>query len=263
MADQDGKLENEEKPEVEVEGVTITIGDDEPNEEEDNKAPEWVRELRKNHRDSKKENRALKEELNALKNPKDENAVGPKPTLASCEFETDVYEDQLTEWHDKKREEDKRIAGAQSEKDKAEQAWNTTVDAHNVKKEALKVDDYADAEAYVEETFSVTQQGMMVQGADNSALVVYALYKNPKRAAELAAIKDPVKFAFAAARLEAQMKVGTRNKPETTPEILVTNKGHTSGASDAKLNRLRADAEKTGDYSELTAYNRSKKASSA
>jgi hypothetical protein len=50
----------------------------------------------------------------------------------------------------------------------------------------------------------------MLQGADNPALVVYALGKNPKKAKELSEIKDPVKFAFAVAKLEKELKVTNR-----------------------------------------------------
>jgi len=87
--------------------------------------------------------------------------------------------------------------------------------------------------------------------------LVYALGKNPTKAAALGAIKDPVEFAFAVARLEAQLKVSEK-KPATPPETRVTGNGRVSGAVDATLERLRAEAERTGDYTKVSAYKRQK-----
>ena len=90
-------------------------------------------------------------------------------------------------------------------------------------------------------------------------LVVYALGKNPKKAAELSEIKDPVKFAFAVAKLETQLKVSSR-KAATKPEKTVNGSARVSGSVDSTLERLRAEASRTGDFSKLTAYKRKLKA---
>jgi hypothetical protein len=99
---------------------------------------------------------------------------------------------------------------------------------------------------------------MILQGAENPALLVYALGKNPKRAKELASIKDPVKFAFAVARLETQLKV-TKRKASSKPDPKITGTGRVSGAVDSTLERLRADAERTGDYSKVFQYKKQKR----
>jgi hypothetical protein len=99
---------------------------------------------------------------------------------------------------------------------------------------------------------------MILQGADNPALLVYALGKNPKRAKELASIKDPVKFAFAVARLETQLKV-TKRKASSKPEPTISGTGRPSGSVDNTLERLRTEAEKTGDYSKVYAYKQRQK----
>jgi hypothetical protein len=64
-----------------------------------------------------------------------------------------------------------------------------------------------------------------------------------------------VKFAFAVSKLESQLKV-TNRKPATTPEKVLTGTGSTSGSVDSTLDKLRAEAEKTGDYTKVTAYKR-------
>jgi hypothetical protein len=83
--------------------------------------------------------------------------------------------------------------------------------------------------------------------------VVYALGKNPKRAKELAAITDPVRFATAAGKLEAQLKVTNRPKPPAPPRV-VTGSAPISGSVDSNLERLRAEAEKTGDMTKVLRY---------
>ena len=98
----------------------------------------------------------------------------------------------------------------------------------------------------------------MVQGAKNPALVVYALGKNPAKAKELASISDPVKFAFAVANLEAQLKV-TPRKPKPEPERVLSGSSRAiSGTVDSQLERLREEAARTGDMSKVMAYKRQK-----
>ena len=121
----------------------------------------------------------------------------------------------------------------------------------------MKVRDYDFAEDVVQDTLSVMQQGMIVQGAENPALLVYALGKNPKKAKELASITDPVKFAFAVAKLETNLKVTSR-KASAKPEKKISGTGRPSGSVDNTLDRLRADAEKTGDYSKVFQYKKQK-----
>ena len=99
----------------------------------------------------------------------------------------------------------------------------------------------------------------MLQGADNPALVVYALGKNPKKAQELASIKDPVKFAFAVAKLEKDLKV-TNRRAAPPPERVVSGTGRVSGAVDSTLERLREEASKSGDMTKVLAYKLKKRA---
>jgi hypothetical protein len=140
-----------------------------------------------------------------------------------------------------------------------QKAWQSKLDGYGKAKAELRVKDYEDAEAVAQELFSITQQGVVLQGADNPALVIYALGKNPKKAKELSDIKDPVKFAFAVAKLEKELKV-TNRKQAPAPERVVTGTGRSSGAVDSQLERLREEAARTGNMSKVVAYKRQKKA---
>ena len=139
------------------------------------------------------------------------------------------------------------------EQEQQQRSWQEKLSGYAKAKAELKVKDYDDAEALVQEQFNVTQQGILLQGLDNPALVVYALGKNPKRAKELASITDPVRFAAAAGKLEAQLKVTNRPKPPAPPRV-VTGSAPITGTVDSNLDRLRAEADKTGDYTKVIRY---------
>jgi hypothetical protein len=246
--------EESETPPVEEDEVVVTIGGDPEPEPEQQRAPEWVKELRRQSREDKRRIREL-ERLVQGGQPAAETkpAPGPKPTLESADYDTERYERDLAQWYEKKRQHEADLAAREAaEKAQAEQ-WQGKLNGYTEKRSSLKVRDFEDAEALVADTLSVTQQGMILAGADNPALLVYALGKNPKRAQELASIQDPVVFAWKAAKLEAELKVSNR-KPTTQPERTVTGTAPKSGTVDSNLDRLRAEAERTGDYSKVVAY---------
>ena len=135
------------------------------------------------------------------------------------------------------------------------------MDGYGKAKAELRVKDYEDAEAVAQEVFSITQQGVLLQGADNPALVVYALGKNPAKAKELASITDPVKFAFAVAKLEKDLKV-TNRRQAPAPERIISGTGRSSGAVDSTLERLREDAARTGNMTKVIAYKAQKRSAS-
>jgi hypothetical protein len=139
-----------------------------------------------------------------------------------------------------------------------QKAWQAKLDGYGKAKAELRVKDFEDAEEVAQQVFSITQQGVLLQGADNPALVVYALGKNPAKAKELAEIKDPVKFAFAVAKLEKDLKV-TNRRQAPAPERIVTGTGRSSGAVDSTLERLREDAARTGNMTKVIAYKAQKR----
>jgi len=246
-----------------VEEVVVTIGEESPPPEEDEKqAPEWVRELRKNHRELVRENRELKEKVAATTTTETKPVtVGAKPELDDFNYDTEKFEHEVVAWYDRKREADAKAAEVEAAQKEQQKAWQAKLDGYGKAKAELKVKDFEDAEATVFESLNITQQGIIVQGAENSALVIYALGKNPKKVKELASITDPVKFAFAVAKLETQLKV-TNRKAAPPPEKTVSGSAPKSGSVDSTLDRLRAEAEKTGDYTKVTAYKRQQRKAS-
>ena len=246
---------DEEELVISMDGEEITQED-----EEQKHAPVWVKELRKASREKDKKIRELEAKLNAgaAAKPVQEVKLRAKPKLEDFDYDPDIYEEKLGEWYEEKRRYDAQVEASKKAQEEAEKAWQDKLAGYNKAKTELKVRDYEDAEEFVQDKFSVTQQGILLQGLENPALVVYALGKNRKKAAELASITDPVRFAVAVGKLETQLKVTTRKSPPP-PAKTVTGTARVSGAVDSTLDRLRAEAEKTGDYTKVLKYKQQKK----
>jgi hypothetical protein len=251
--------EAEAEDESEDDELVVTIGEDSPPPEETTPAPDWVRDLRKQYREEKKRSKELEKKLETLTKGDEKKAttLPQKPTLELADYDTEQYENMLTDWYEKKRKYETEQQAVQQKEQEAQQEWQGKLDSYEDAKSKLKVRDFEDAEELVTEQFTTIQQGMILAGADNPALVVYALGKNPKKAAELASIQDPVKFAFTLAKMETQLKTSKRSAPP--PERTVTGTGTLSGSVDRTLDRLREEAAKTGDFTKVVAYKRQKR----
>lgn len=264
-AEQEGEEsegETEESGQEDADEVTVTIGEEpSPEEEEERRAPEWVRDLRKSNREKDRAIRERDAEIARLKGASQQSTVvlGPKPTLESSDYDAEKFEQDLEAWHARKVQIDAEAANHKQAEAAAQAAWQTKLESYGKAKAALKVKDYEDAEGLVQDMLNVTQQGIILQGAENPATMVYALGKNPKKAKELASITDPVKFAFAIAKLETQLKV-TPRKSAPVPERTVRSSVAGAAAVDNQLAKLQAEADKTGDRSKVAAYLRQKKA---
>lgn len=255
------EVEEIQEEEIDTEGetddVVVSINGEapDPEEEEEVRAPGWVRDLRKQYREEKRRAKDLEQKIQQLEQRTQpaQQPLGQKPTLDSVDYDTERYEKELAAWYDKKRQHDDRQMSVKAEQEAVQKGWEKKLEGYHSAKAELKVKDYDFAEDVVQDTLSVMQQGMIVQGAENPALLVYALGKNPKKAKELASITDPVKFAFAVAKLETNLKV-TNRKASSTPEKKISGTGRPSGSVDSTLERLRAEAERTGNYSKVTQY---------
>ena len=254
---------DEGEPEEEAESeepdeIVVSIDGEEPPPQEEQAAPEWVRELRREHRELKKRNRELESRVSQSAETNPAVTLGAKPSLENLDYDTEKYEQSLADWYERKRLVDDQQSQARRSEEEQQQAWNAKLEGYVEAKTKLKVRDYDDAEEVAQQMFNVVQQGVVIQGAENPALVIYALGKNPKKAKELAAIDDPVKFAFAVAKLESNLKIGNR-KAATQPERTVSATASSSGAVDSTLERLREEAARTGNMDKVMAYKRAQK----
>jgi hypothetical protein len=247
-------VEPEQQTEVQQEEDVVTIAGESPApEEEEKQAPEWVRNLRKNYRELQREKRELEERLKAVSPATEQSPVTPgkKPTLEDCDYDSDKFENELAGWFERKRQSEEAEAKYRAKQQEEQQTWQKKLETYTQSKTGLKVSDFQDAEDTVLETLSVTQQGIILQGAQNPAVMVYALGKNPNKAKELAGITDPVQFAFAVAKLETQLSVQKKQAPP--PEKRINGNG-SLGTSNVQLDRLREEAARSGDFTKVIAF---------
>lgn len=249
----------------EGEELVVSIGEPAaPTEEEQEaqQAPAWVKELRKKHREEVRKNKELEDRIKAMtvETKPAVAALPEKPTLASCDYDEEAFSKALDEWHDKKIQHDNHLKDLQDAETKATADWQAKLDGYSKAKAALKVKfkDVDEVEAEAKNIFSFTQQGIIVQGADDPALLVYALTKDPDQAHKLAGITDAVKFTFAVAKLEAKLKI-TKKSSTPPPEEKIASARGVSGTVDSTLDRLREEAAKTGDNSKVSEYRRKKR----
>lgn len=247
-----------ESPQEEVENLVVEIDGDVEDE------PEHFREVRRKYREAQKRIKEL--EATTVAAPAVE--LPPKPTLEECDYDAADFEKKLEGWYDKKREHDARQAEQKTVAERAEQRWQQRLSHYDEGKTKLAATDYEEAESTAAEILAApfpgivaddVRIGIIKQGAKDPAALVYALGKNPAKAKELAAIEDPVEFAWKAAALEASMKVVRGKAPPPERKVSGGVPG-IAGALDNTLERLREEAAKTGNYSKVTAYKRQKRA---
>lgn len=245
----------------EEEDRVVTIGDEEPEavaeEEEAPDKGELVKKLRKVTRGLEKKNKALQRQIDA--NAKAAEVVKPielgeKPTLKSCEYNDEKFEKAIIEYDARKRKVDAQEKQRAELAEEEAKTWNSRKEQYAELKQEHKFKDFDEAEELVSTTFSKTQQGIVVQGAKDAAILVYALGKNPKKLEELAKIKNPVDFTFAVANVEAQLKVKSKKAPAPEKRVSTGKAGGMSGNGDKTLDRLREEAAKTGDMTKVVAY---------
>lgn len=243
-----------------AEQVVVTIGDADPEEDEHAKTPAFIQ-LRDAHREAIKKTKDLERKLAAVEGAKSgEPTLGAKPKLADADYDTDKHEADLDAWYAKKAEVDAANRKKQETKEAAAAAWQQKLDGYSKTKTEFKAraSDFDTVELEVQNALSATQQGIIVNCSKNAATLIYGLGKNSEKLKELAAITDPAQFTWQIAQLETQLKVSNRQAPPP-PERGARGTVAVGSGSDAQLARLRAAAEKSGDFTQVIAYKRSMK----
>lgn len=247
-------------------GSIVTIeGEAPPAEEDDNAAPTWVRDLRKSNREKDRALRERDAEIARLKGSPAQQAavvVGEEPTFEGCDYDPDKFKAATLAWSKRKDEVENQERTRTQVQEQQQAQWTTRLKAVDTAASKLGVKNHDEAMSAFEDQFSPVQRGIILGGledAKTSAAMRYALGMNPKKAKELAAIADPVKFAIAIGKLEDKLTIAPR-KTAPVPERTLRSTGPTSGAVDSQLERLRADADKTGDYTKVHQYRQQQRA---
>lgn len=249
-------------PEDEEE-LVVTFGEEAPPQNQDESfngqpAPQWVKDLRKSKKELEREVRELKAQSQVKSEPVSEELTLPEmPKIddQDIDYDQDIFAQRMQDWVSQRDKYQEQKATKLAEHENQQKAWQGVLNSYEQKKAELKVKNFDEAEFEITGKLDQTQQAVILQGMDNPALVVYALGSNNAKLDELSKIKDPIKFAVAVAKLETQLKT-VKRKAATAPEKKISSTGSLSGTHDSTLERLRQEAEKTGDYSKVSAYKR-------
>lgn len=257
--DSEDENESEDEEDSDDDDLQVSFGDEDDDVPKEEKAPGWVKNVRKDNREKAKRIKQLEQELAERTKAETQPVLEEKkPTAESCGYDLELYEEKLDAWHRnaKKREEAEAAQRAQEEAQEAQ--WKQRLELYDEGKESLEVQDYEDVEDVVKTNLDETQHGIIIHTTANPALFTYAIGKSEARAKKLAKIKDPLKLAYELGKMESKMTVEKR-KPRTSPEDVVVGDTTTTGSTDRTLDRLRAKAAKTGNFSEVIAYKRKKR----
>jgi hypothetical protein len=240
--------------------LVITLGEEQP-EPEPEETP-VIRQMRQALKEAKRRERekdAILQQLQARPAAPEPQDPGPIPKIADFDFDDDKHAAAVSDWTAKKAAAELVKAQRQQQQQQQQEAWNKRVQAYEQAKTALKVPRFDDAEEAVKDNLSIAQQSLILKAKEPEKLI-YVLGNNPKRLKALAAITDPVDFVYAVGELRQEMRVIPKKKPPV-PERVPT-RGGAGGytTADNSLEKLRAEAEKTGDYSRVLAYKRDMKA---
>jgi hypothetical protein len=124
--------EAEAEDESEDDELVVTIGEDSPPPEETTPAPDWVRDLRKQYREEKKRSKELEKKLETLTKGDEKKAttLPQKPTLELADYDTEQYENMLTDWYEKKRKYETEQQAVQQKEQEAQQEWQGKLDSY-------------------------------------------------------------------------------------------------------------------------------------
>lgn len=218
-----------------------------------NKAPSWVKELRKSHREKEKKIRELENQLKSFNQENTSNEQVKKPTLEECDYDEEVFAQKMEVWI-LRCENEKTVQKQREELQKKEiEDFEKKVEKYQNQKKSLNIDDFDDCEWAVENALSNIQQGIIVQSAENPALLVYTLGKNQEKLNFLSSITDPVQFAFEVGKMELKTKQLKLNN-SVSVDVPVKTNGAKVNSHSSVLDALRHEAEKTGDYTKVVQF---------
>lgn len=158
-------------------------------------------------------------------------ATRPKPTLADCDFDTEKYADELTDWKLEQRDAQARQQYEATQKTKQQESFAQTFEEKRVATITSGREKFVDFDS----ALTALNDHMPVQFAaailetSSPADVTYYLGKNPSEAARISRL-DPFRMALELGRLEGKAIVAPPPKKTTAAPPPVTPVGTRSTA---------------------------------
>ena len=212
------------------------------------------------------ENQLLRMQLEQL-----EQKAKPKPqmpTLESCEYDEQKFAQAMVDWVKQDVAPtvfDERLNEYQKQQ-KSEQAKagrNKALEAHYERADQLKVKDYDEVEGKAIDVLGRDTVEDIAARTEDSHLVLYYLGKNPAKAEEIKHLleTDPVKATYSLGKLAAGLTIKAGPKKSIPdPDTPVDGGGPSGGNWQKRIEKARAEAEKTGDMTSVIKIKKEAKA---
>ncbi|MGL4756210.1 MAG: hypothetical protein ACRCXB_27985 [Aeromonadaceae bacterium] len=280
VIDGDANANDKDEPRFEIEGEG---GHETPNEDVElrrrkaafAKQKQKAKEAKAREDAALAEAQRLKQEIEDLKQQVGQLKVGPKPTLASCEYDDAVYEQKLAEWIASGG--NKQPQQQPQQKQQPQAAFEPDLDIefeHEESVEAIKkagVSDYDDKSSALDAAISDlglvpavvrAQLRSLCSLADiDSGKAEYMLGRNPAVVAELAGAKSQLQLKRILKREADKLKLRQAKKLDIKPEVSISSSGPV-GDMDKQVEKARQawrDAEPHNQASAWQEYQRLKK----
>ena len=226
---------------------------------EDAKDPALVKHLRST---IKEKDRELKELRRLSTQPAQQQPiisqppVMPKLTDPGIDYDEDLLQEKLEQWakENDQYKEQQRVIKQQQEQ--FNEQHRQKVANYQQRAKALKVKGFDEAEQIVIDEVPKVIQDAILHESEKPEMVVLALGRNAELRKQLAEATNPVALGRLLERIESKAKTMPKAKTNaaTTPEVKGTN-----GAVINNLDKLKAKALETGDWTPYFAAKKAKK----
>ncbi len=218
-----------------------------------------IKQLREQRKADAREKREMAKRLAELEGKTAPQSL-PEPDLwEDCEGDPDKYKAALLKWQANEQAVTEHASARPAEQIRAAQEWQNDLQAYKAKAIALAKPDFQAAEDAVVSTLTDAQQNTIVMAAKDPARFIYALGRSPQRLAMLAEITNPIKLAAEVARIEGTATV-VRKAPANIDEPVRGSARLSGTPKNAEEDKLIAEAQRTGDATNLREYRRAQKA---
>jgi hypothetical protein len=246
IEEQAAEVEAPEPEQVDDE-ITITIEGMDPEPEQEEAPTNAVRQLREALKDRERQLRELKAKMpvEAAQEPK----ADPRPELRDHQWDEAAHADAVVAWAEREATRKAEAKAQQSRGLEIQQRFDEKQAKARTAGKAL-ASDFDDVEAIVKDGLTANQVALIYHAIPGAEQMIYAIGRNPKLMAELAAETDLALFTVRVAELKGKIKVERKAPP--APEARINGgSGSPIAISQARVDAAEKLAEKTGDRSEV------------
>lgn len=217
--------------------------------QDDEKTPQWVKDVRAEIKLLKRENKELKEKSKQPEQSKAENVEHVEELPAELKLEDFDYDGEAYAKYIKQRAvdelaiESKKLKKA-SELDELKKKHDEKVTTYNTRKAALKVKDFDVAEKAVIDEVPQQIQSAILHYSNTPEMIVLALGRSKDLRDKAAKITDPVELGRFIGSIEAKAKIApkSKNSPAPTPKVAANNGAGKQDLADKALHKAFPDA---------------------